>query len=148
MEVSTMQLQLSREHINALTKRLDFELVGFLSERLAGHVEVELVQPHKLSPGIILAVQTDCQRIELMTAYLPITNRSVADCSISTSGIKYLCSRYELVPRNDTRWQLDQSFGENGYQSFCLATIDDDSVEATADVITEHILHHLSPLYA
>jgi hypothetical protein len=30
-----MQLQLSREHINARTKRLDFELVSLLNTRLA-----------------------------------------------------------------------------------------------------------------
>jgi hypothetical protein len=57
-----------------------------------------LIQPHKLGAGIILAVQTDCLRIELMTAYVPITHRTIADCSISTSGIKYLCARFDVLP--------------------------------------------------
>lgn len=142
-----MNLFLSSDHINALTKRLDFELVTRLNEQLSNHIEIELVVERKLGSGIIFASQTDCHRIELLTAYVPINERTSAGGSISTSRVKYHCARYIRDTRHD-QWLRDLSFGEAGFQVFCLPTIEDDSVETMAKVIADHTLHHLSPLYA
>lgn len=142
-----MQYQISREHVNALIKRLDLELVSALKTHLAEHVEVEILQSHKLGTGIIFAVQADNLRVEVMTAYIPITHRTAENVRVSMSGTKYLCARYQRAPRYD-QWHLDLSFGERGYQAFGLPSIDDDSVEALAGMIAEHVLHQLSPLYA
>ncbi|MCU6501933.1 hypothetical protein LPN04_29495 [Rugamonas sp. A1-17] len=142
-----MELFLSRDNINALIKRLDFELVTRLHEQLSTHIEFELVVQRKLGTGIIFAAQTDRHRIELLTAYVPITARTSAGCSVSTSRVKYLCTRYVRDTRHD-QWLRDLTFGDGGFEAFCLATIDDDSVETMAIVIADHTRHHLSPLYA
>lgn len=142
-----MQLSLSPENVNTLIKRLDFEVVTGLNARLGDHVEIEIVQPHRLGAGIIFAAQADNLRIELMTACVPIISRTSHNYAISSTGFKYLVARYERSERKD-QWQLDLSYGERGYQSFGLATFDVDSVDAAAGMIANHILHDLSPLYA
>lgn len=142
-----MEIEISLDQYYGLTKRLDGELASALFARLQAHDEIDLVEPRKLGTGIIFGAQTGEHRFELRSPFAGAPRTAGDQCTFSTSTAKYISTR-SMRSRLHDSWQLDATFGDGGYCTFCSSSIDEDSVLQIADLIATTVLHSLSPMHA
>jgi hypothetical protein len=143
-----MDTQFTLEQFAQLSGRLDFEVSSGLREMLTHHHEIDLVVSRKLGTGVIFAAHTEDLLIEVRSAFMPVRKKSSSECTISSAGVKFHCTRLRKSNCNDLVWTRDESFAEDGFITFCLDPLDVDSTQNFTGLIADEILSALSPEFA
>lgn len=143
-----MDIEITFTQFNALTKCLDGEVRERLELMLTLRPGIHVVEPQYLPPQTIFAVQNDEHRIELLSAFMPIRRKVEDRYLIETMVAKFLCIRHNINPRKHGWWQVDHTYGECGFTTFCIDSLDVESVGAFTCNLATHMFESLNSALA